>query len=208
MPEEEAERPNPVVIPAYEAQEGKTYYLLPTTAFGLYRYHIHDLVRVTGFHNRTPLVEFLSKGAHFSNLTGEKLSEYHVSDAMRSVLAELSLTLSTYSLAPCWDDEQPYYGLFVERSDVDNREKAQQLVELLDRRLQRVNVEYAAKRESLRLGPARLGLMPTGAWQEWDRQRLARSGGTLEQYKHPCLIADPKLRESLPVEEELAPVRG
>ena len=37
---------------------------LLTTAAGLYRYHIHDLVRVTGFHNRTPLVEFLSKESY------------------------------------------------------------------------------------------------------------------------------------------------
>ena len=43
----------------------------PTTAYGLYRYHIHDLVQVTGFHNGTPLIEFLSKGSHFANITGE-----------------------------------------------------------------------------------------------------------------------------------------
>jgi hypothetical protein len=203
LPQEEADKPNPVALAAHELEEGKTYYILPTTAFGLYRYHIHDLVRVTGFHNKTPLVEFLSKGAHFANLTGEKLSEHHVSHAMRDVLAELGLTLTTYSLAPCWDDEQPYYGLFVERADLAGREQGLRLVDLLDRRLQQVNVEYAAKRESLRLGPIRLGLVPPGAWHEWDRQRLARTGGTLEQYKHPCLISDPKLRDSLPVEEEL-----
>ncbi len=76
--------------------------ILLTTAFGLYRYHIHDLVRVAGFHNGTPLIEFLSKGAHFANITGEKLSEYHVTQAMAEVLRELDLTLTAYSLAPCW----------------------------------------------------------------------------------------------------------
>jgi hypothetical protein len=204
LPQEEADSPSPVVLPAHEVEEGKTYYILPTTAFGLYRYHIHDLVRVTGFHNGTPLVEFLSKGSHFANLTGEKLSEYHVSHAMRDVLAELGLTLSTYSLAPCWDDEQPYYGLFVERGDLEGRAQGQRLVDLLDRRLQQLNVEYAAKRESLRLGAARLALLPAGAWHAWDRGRLAKTGGNLEQYKHPCLIADPKFRDSIAVEEELA----
>jgi hypothetical protein len=201
MPESEADSRNPIVVAAHEVEEGKTYYILPTTAFGLYRYHIHDLVRVTGFHNRTPLVEFLSKGAHFANLTGEKLSEYHVSHALRDVLGELGLALSTYSLAPCWDDQQPYYGLFVERDDLHDRGQGVRLVELLDRRLQKLNVEYAAKRESLRLGQVRLALLPAGAWQEWDRNRLARTGGTMEQYKHPCLIADPKFRESVAVEE-------
>ena len=38
---------------------------------------------------------------------------------------------------------------------------------------------------------------------EWDRARLARTGGTPEQYKHPCLISDPKFRETVGVEEEV-----
>jgi hypothetical protein len=206
LPEAEADSAQPVAVPAHEVEEGKTYYILPTTKFGLYRYHIHDLVRVTGFHNRTPLIEFLSKGSLFSSLTGEKLSEYHVTGAMVEVLRELNLTLTAYALAPCWDDELPYYGLFLERSDLAGREQGIALGEKLDRKLQEKNVEYAAKRESLRLGPVRLELLPAGAWQQWDRQRLARTGGVLEQYKHPCLIADPKFRETISVDEELASV--
>jgi hypothetical protein len=207
IPEEEGDKPQPTVVAAHEVLEGRTYYILPTTASGLYRYHIHDLVRVTGFHNRTPLIEFLSKGSHFANLTGEKLSEYHVAGAMAQVLKELNLTITTYSLAPCWDEELPYYGLFLERGDLAGREQAVQLTEALDRRLAQVNVEYTAKRESQRLGPIRLALLASGAWQQWDRQRLARTGGTLEQYKHPCLITDPKFRESVVVEEEVGATR-
>jgi hypothetical protein len=206
LPEAEANSANPVVLSAHEVEEGKTYFILPTTKFGLYRYHIYDLVRVTGFHNRTPLVEFLSKGSLFSSLTGEKLSEYHVTGAMPAVLHAMNLNLTAYSLAPCWDDEQPYYGLFIERGDLHSRAQGIELGERLDRKLQEMNVEYAAKRESLRLGSIRLELLPAGAWQQWDRQRLARTGGTLEQYKHPCLIADPKFRETMSVEEELASV--
>src|SRR5207248_7204792 len=113
LPEGEAGKPNPVTLAAEEVQEGQNYYILPTTSYGLYRYHISDLVRVTGFHNRTPLVEFLSKGAHFANLTGEKLSEHHVTRALEQALRELDLALTSYSVAPCWHDELPSYGLFV-----------------------------------------------------------------------------------------------
>jgi hypothetical protein len=203
IPEEEADKPNPIVLAAHELQEGRTYFILLTTSFGLYRYHIHDLVRVTGFVNATPLLEFLSKGAHFANITGEKLSEYQVTGAMTDVLKELDLTLTAYSLAPCWDEELPYYGLFVERGDLASRAQGLLLAEKLEHRLAQVNVEYATKRASLRLGAIRIGMLPTGAWHQWDKQRLARTGGSLEQYKHPCLIPDLKLRESLRVEEEL-----
>ena len=53
-----------------------------------------------------------------------------------------------------------------------------------------MNIEYESKRASQRLGPMRLEVLEPGFWSHWDRERLRRNGGTLEQYKHPCLIAD------------------
>jgi len=203
IPEEEIDSPSPTVLAAHELQEGRTYFILPTTSYGLYRYNIYDVVRCTGFHNKTPLVEFLSKGSHIANITGEKLSEHHVAGAMTDALRELNLSLTAYSVAPCWDEEQPYYGLFIERGDLSGHDQGVKLLQALERHLHVVNIEYAAKRESLRLGPPRLALLASNTWQQWDRQRLARTGGTLEQYKHPCLIPDPKFRESVSVEEEV-----
>jgi hypothetical protein len=199
IPEEEIKSPQPTLLGAHELEEGRTYFIVPTTKFGLYRYHISDVVRVTGFHNRTPLVEFLSKGAHFANITGEKLSEYHVTQAMADVSRAFNLTLTAYSLAPCWDGELPFYGLFVENQDLADGTQALEIAELLDRRLANHNVEYASKRNSLRLGRVRVQLLASGTWAAWDRQRLAHTGGTLEQYKHPCLIPDPGFRDSLAI---------
>jgi hypothetical protein len=197
IPEAEGDSPNPTVLGAHELTEGGRYFILLTTGYGLYRYHIYDLVRVTGFYNQTPLLEFLSKGAHFANITGEKLSEYQVTQSMAEVLRELDLTLTTYSVAPCWpaggDFEQPYYGLFVERDDLKTAATAQLLAGRLDERLRQINVEYESKRASQRLGALRLEALPAGFWARWDRERLQRSGGTMEQYKHPCLIPGPEL---------------
>src|SRR5207249_3236840 len=86
IPEDEADQERPTVLGAHEREEGTRYFIMPTTASGLYRYHIYDVVRVTGFRNQTPLIEFLSKGAHFANVTGEKVSEYQVTQAMAQVL--------------------------------------------------------------------------------------------------------------------------
>ena len=63
--------------------------------------------------------------------------------------------------------------------------------------------EYAAKRESGRLGALRAALIPAGAWAKWDRDRLAQTGGSPEQYKHPCLVGDLKFRESMAVVREV-----
>jgi hypothetical protein len=196
IPEAELNSPQPTVLAAHEVQEGKTYYILPTTSYGLYRYQIHDLVRVTGFYNQTPLIEFLSKGAHFSNLTGEKISEYHVTHSMAAVLRELDLTVSAYTVAPCWPDgaddfEQPYYALFVERGEIPDA-AAERLAECLESHLRSINEEYASKRDSLRLGALRVDWLRPGFWRDWDRERLKKTGGVLDQYKRPCLISDPQ----------------
>jgi hypothetical protein len=204
IPEEEGDSPNPTILSPHELQEGRTYYILLTTAYGLYRYNIFDVVRCTGFYNKTPLVEFLSKGAHFANITGEKVSEHQVTAAMSDVLRDMNLNLTAYSVAPCWDDVLPFYGLFIERGDLANREQGVHLTNAMEKRLAQINIEYAAKRESDRLGPMRLFLLSPQSWQQWDRQRLARTGGTLEQYKHPCLIPDPKFRDGITIEEELS----
>ncbi|MCS6976350.1 MAG: GH3 auxin-responsive promoter family protein [Gemmatales bacterium] len=205
IPKDEIDSPSPTVLLAHELRDGEEYFILLTTSYGLYRYNIYDLVRVTGFHNETPLIEFLNKGSSFSNLTGEKLSEFQVVQAVQEALAEMHLTLTAYCLAPGWDEEDAYYGLFVEQTDFAGPDQALALAEAVDRHLRRLNIEYDAKRESRRLGPIRPVLLTPGAWGIWDKQRLARTGGTPEQYKHPCLISDPALRQQLPIERELIP---
>lgn len=199
VPEDEIDSPRPTVLLAHELVEGRRYYILPTTAYGLYRYQIYDVVRVTGFHNKTPLVEFLSKGAHFSNLTGEKVSEYHVVGAVEQVQRDLGLLIGTYSVAPVWpttDDAVPYYALFVERRDLPEADQRARFAERLDAVLAERNIEYAAKRESARLAPLRVEPVADGFWVEWDRARLKERGGAWEQYKHPCLIADLKFADA------------
>ena len=203
IPEDEIDRPQPTTLSAHEVMEGRKYYIIPTTAFGLYRYHISDLVRVLGFHKCTPVVEFLSKGAHVANITGEKLSEYHVTRAMQQVLYEQNLSVNCYALAPCWNEDMPYYGLFVERGDFTDPHEASALAEALDDRLHQLNDEYASKRGSRRLGKIRVELLAPGAWAAWDQKRLLQTGGTFEQYKRPCLIPDLSFRDSMPVEKEL-----
>src|SRR5262249_41795577 len=51
IPEGEMDSLQPTVLAAHEVEAGRNYYIIPTTAFGLYRYHISDVVRVTGFSN-------------------------------------------------------------------------------------------------------------------------------------------------------------
>lgn len=193
IPESEIDSSQPTVLTAEEVEVGRNYYLVPTTAYGLYRYQLYDVVQVTGKYHQTPMIAFLSKGAHFANLTGEKLSEFQVVAAMGRALTDCSLSPIPYTVAPdlTEHDQTARYCLYVEASDLGNWQQAQLLAQCVDRYLRELNVEYDAKRESGRLGPLRPQLLAEGAWERWDRERLARTGGTVEQYKRPSLINDP-----------------
>jgi GH3 auxin-responsive promoter len=195
IPESEIDSAQPTVLGAHELELGGSYYLVPTTTAGLYRYQISDLVRVTGFLGRTPMVEFLGKGNRFANLTGEKLSEHHVTQAMEAT----GIGVSAYTVAPVWDDVLPYYAIFIEEPDAPNEARVTRFLAELDRALGEKNSEYAGKRESGRLGPVRAAVLPAGTWAAWDQQRLAKTGGSPEQYKRPCLIGDAEFHRTMPV---------
>jgi hypothetical protein len=188
IPEDQGDADEPDVLGATELEEGKRYFILPTTAGGLYRYHIQDLVRCAGFRGETPLIEFLNKGAHYSSLTGEKLSEFQVVAAGDRAQRELGVRLRSFLLLPEWG-EPPGYVLLVEEGDADY-EMANRLAQEMEHQLLSLNVEYENKRSTLRLAPIRARRIPAGSWAEFQRRRLARSGGTVEQYKQPLLMPD------------------
>ena len=187
IPASEIDSSQPTVLGAHELTDGASYFIVPTTGAGLYRYQIMDLVRVNGFLGRTPKVEFLGKGNRIANMTGEKLSEHHVTQSFDHAARETGYAVRAYAVAPVWDETQPYYGLFVEAPDAAGLDA---FVPAMERELVEANVEYAAKRQGARLGPLRPRLLPVGFWANWDAARLAKTGGTPEQYKHPCLIVD------------------
>ncbi len=189
IPEDQGDRDEPETVEATDLIEGRRYYILPTTAGGLYRYQIYDLVQCVGFHGRAPVLQFLNKGAHFSSMTGEKLSEFQVVAAVTAARETLGLRLKSFLLLPSWG-EPPHYQLLVEAEDLPAPGSAQRLAAEVEAQLQRVNVEYENKRATLRLGPIVTRLLPAGSWADFQKRRLAKSGGTVEQYKQPCLMPD------------------
>ena len=199
IPEDQIGRDEPETVEAHELIEGRHYFILPTTAGGLYRYQIYDLVRCVGYHGKAPIIEFLNKGAHISSVTGEKLSEFQVVAAVAEAQRRLGLRLHSFVLLPTWS-EPPYYSLLVEETDL-REVRADRLAEEVEDELKRQNVEYENKRSTQRLGPIRVRGIAVGSWSDFQRRRLAKSGGTVEQYKQPHLMPDLKAIESFTFSE-------
>lgn len=197
IPAENIDDPMPETLLPHELQEGRDYFILLTTPGGLYRYNIHDMVRCRGFEGRAPLLEFLNKGAHFSSMTGEKLSEHHVVAAVNAAQRKLGLRLTSFLMLPVWGDP-PGYVLLVEQGDLageNAQSKAEKLAREVDSQIGLVNDEFTNRLETRRLVPTRVIRIADGSWDEYKSYRLNRSGGTVEQYKQPCLLPDLKAIE-------------
>ena len=193
VPVEESGGDHPATLLAHELQVDKEYFILLTTSSGLYRYNIQDVVRCTGFHGTTPLLEFRHKGAHISSITGEKIAESQVVEAVQRASEMLGCALRLFTLTPEWS-QPPGYVLYVDVASgpVDDARQRQHLAETVDTILCERNIEYREKRESNRLGPIRCEEVSRAGWQKFTGSRTAGSGGSIEQYKHPCLLPDPK----------------
>lgn len=193
IPEDEIDSTHPTILETHELQAGKNYYILLTTVSGLYRYNIRDVVRCHGFEGTTPLLEFLHKGSSISNVTGEKLTESQVVGAIRSSIHSCSIEVDYFTLSPVWGDP-PRYRLHLEESSIPHPAMLARLTSAIDAELQSVNCEYQEKRKSDRLAPLEGFLLPQGTWSRFIRHRQSKVGGSVEQYKHPCL--SPKLEFS------------
>lgn len=167
-----------------EVEDGQEYYIFVTTPGGLYRYDINDIIQVQGYHNRTPQVVFVRKGRGMTNLTGEKLSVNQVIEAFARVSRSTGLGVGHFKAEA--DGEHDRYLFRIEPLQGVTPEKAREFLGELDRALKEINVEYKAKRNSLRLKNPVLHVMREG-WHERERRRRTAAGQRLFQAKTEVL---------------------
>jgi hypothetical protein len=164
IPEAEIGRTKPTTLTCTEVDEGETYYIVLTTPGGLYRYDINDVVRVTGFFNQTPLIEFVRKGRDVTNITGEKLHVNQVIQAMEQAQSAAGFPVQQYRAVA--DSVNSRYAFLVEVDGACPTEASlSSLLNALDAHLHELNLEYAQKRQSRRLRPPVLWIMKPG-WFE------------------------------------------
>lgn len=195
----------PIVLEAHELEAGKEYFILLTTSSGLYRYNIRDVVRCVGFHGTTPLLEFRHKGSHISSITGEKITESQVVESVNVASEQAGLRPRLFTLTPAWG-EPPGYVLYllldshlaglgsrVHENSVETTvdPSLATFAAAVDAQLRSRNLEYAEKRDTGRLLPIRLQILPEEQWRQFAKTRQSKAGGSAEQYKHPCLVPDP-----------------
>lgn len=158
---------------AHELEVGRSYSPVLTTAAGLYRYHLKDVVRC-----EAPLeVRFVGKLENVGDLTGEKLDGVRVAAIAEAALRELAVARSGsqpvhWMMTPVPGERVAGYGLLVDLGD-DREVEATRVGREVERRL----CEGHAYRYSREVGQ----LAPLSVWRlEGLRRRwleAATAGG-------------------------------
>ena len=165
---------------AHELKTGQEYSVVITTGGGLWRYKLNDRIRVIGFAERTPLIEFMSREDGVSDLRGEKLNPLFAAKAIQEWQAAQQWRGTFAMLAPV-NSAVPFYGLFV-----DGRWQTPRCAEKIEELLAR-NPHYHYCRQLGQLGRARIFCIErnaAAAYLQHCHSLAQRAGGVKTTYLH------------------------
>jgi len=145
-----------------------------TNAGGLYRYDMEDIVRVSGFVHRTPVVEFVSKTERRVSVANERITEEDVTLAMQGAGRHCGVRLPAFLFVPCSDRR---YRVVVDGAAVSAHGGAvlearlPALVTELERRMRETAKGYDFEREDALLEPLQLVVTAPGELTTYLRRR-------------------------------------
>lgn len=166
---------------APDLEAGKTYGVLLTTAAGLCRYRLHDLIQVDAMVARTPSIRFVGRSAHVSDRMGEKLTDNFVAQVLEQLFATHQPRPSFAMLAPDTDGAGCRYTLYT------NADLPEDAMDLLNHLLA-ANPQYAWCRRLRQLHHPR-GFRVTGDAYAAYSQRLCAAGQRLGDIK-PAVLSN------------------
>jgi len=202
IPAEEKAKENKRVLLCDQLEAGREYFVVLTTPGGLYRYDIDDVVKVTSFQEKTPRIEFMQKGLNVTSITGEKLYESQVVQAVKKAADKVCIDMEFFTACIEWD-RIPRYVFLVEFKEVPQHGQKKDLLRTIDEEIKTLNVEYESKRKSQRLDNPVLKVVKRGTFHNY-RVRRVESGTHDGQFKVPQLTRDLGFQKNFDIEEEIS----
>ncbi|XP_071087914.1 GH3 domain-containing protein-like [Haliotis cracherodii] len=203
IPVDRAEEPQPATLLMHQVEAGQEYELAITNLSCVYRYRFGDVVKVTGFYNQCPIIEFKYRQGQFLNVRGEKTSE-------SSFYSALSETV------PCWSDVRltdyccaesihvddagilssivgstPCYHVFLEvepsksggAATVTNTDRNK-----IDETLSSQSYVYFSFRKKGSIGPMKVHLVRPGSFADLRHFMIQNTTASSVQYKVPRVL--------------------
>nr|XP_054756098.1 GH3 domain-containing protein-like [Lytechinus pictus] len=192
IPIENSDEEQPDTLLMDQVEKGSTYELVLTNMSGFYRYRFGDVVRVTDFYNKAPVVEFLYRQGQLLNLRGEKTSEDVIFKTIQKTLDDLDeVSLVDYSTveSPLLKEKAwnmtPHYEVFLE---LEGKVSSERDLDKLDKNLREASFVYDSFREKGSIGPIKVHLVKPGTFRELREHLLTNTQASINQVKIPRVL--------------------
>lgn len=191
LPVEAPEDSRPLTIS--EVEEGREYEVILTNCSGLYRYCIRDVVRVTGFYKRSPLIQFMYRRNQLLNICGEKTTQQHLDWAVEKMCEDLDAACIGYSIYPDTESSPGHYEVFVEFVAEVPQSEREHFRQVLDKCLDKANTLLPLTKQFNGVGDLQLHFLRPGTYDEYWQMRK-QEGVNLTQAKPIVLLNTPQTR--------------
>lgn len=195
IPADKCEEDQPKTLFIDQTESDQSYELVITNASGLYRYRFGDVIKIVGFHNTCPVIEFQYRMGQFLNCRGEKTSEFAFYQALCQAVQSSGVNLVDYCCAESImvDDNnsgkkgssEPCYHVFLE---LEAGEEQKQVKIPLDEKLRKLSYVYSSFRRKGSMGPMKLYLVKPGTFTDLRAFMIQNTTGSPNQYKVPRVL--------------------
>ncbi|MBO4374930.1 MAG: GH3 auxin-responsive promoter family protein [Lachnospiraceae bacterium] len=177
-----------------QLEEGEDYEIIITNLSGFYRYRIKDVIRVTGFYNESPMVQFVYRKSQMLSIAGEKTNEEAVRWSIEQFMKDTGLVVNDYSVFANTDTQPGHYTFYMEPDRVVPKEDLKKYRDAIEERMMQANPSYGNKIRTGVLSPMELKFVQLESYQLY-RDMMITKGTSANQLKPVRVIDTPvKLR--------------
>ncbi|KAF5801313.1 putative GH3 family protein [Helianthus annuus] len=178
--------PRPVGLT--DVHVGEEYEVVVTNFAGLYRYRLGDVVKVVGFHNSTPELQFICRKDIMPAINIDKNTEKDLQlsvEAAAKLLAAEKLEVVDFTSQVDLSSDPGHYVIFWEVSGNASDEVFKECCNCIDSAF--VDAGYVSSRKVQAIGPLELKILKRGTFQK-ILDHYVGLGCTLNQFKMPRCV--------------------
>uniref|UniRef100_A0A5B6ZEP2 Putative indole-3-acetic acid-amido synthetase GH3.5 n=1 Tax=Davidia involucrata TaxID=16924 RepID=A0A5B6ZEP2_DAVIN len=179
--------PKPVGLT--EVRVGEEYEIIVTNFAGLYRYRLGDVVKVKGFHNKTPELQFVCRRNLLLTVNIDKNTEKDLQlavEAAAKLLADGKLEVVDFTSHVDLSTEPGHYVIFWELSgEASEKEVLKECCNCLDGSF--VDAGYVSSRKVKAIGALELRVVRRGTFHK-ILDHYVELGSAVSQFKTPRCV--------------------
>ncbi len=170
------------IVTMDQVETGKEYEIIITNLSGFYRYRMRDAVRITGWHEKLPIMEFLSRIDQTVSVMGEKTTEVALRAAAEQTAEQLGFEMIDFSVYPDVNNVPPRYVYFMEIDKLQEGLKAKEIRFVLEKNLAKANPSMGDKVATGICAPTKLNILEPETYSLY-RDLMVMKGAIATQIK-------------------------